>query len=122
MAVPALVFAARLSTIRVLQVASFAVAGVFVVIALAGFATVPFSKKRAAEGGLLLMLSALISLGGLILALAPDSNIFLATLVSAAFSLVVVGYERALRRTPSVTRRPAATGAASQAKRRRPQS
>jgi hypothetical protein len=100
MSVPVFVFSGRLSTIHVVQVGSMFLACLMAVVGIVGFALVPFARRQVYDGSLVLMLSLVISIGGLIMAFAPDPMLFLATLVSAAFSLVVVAYGR-MRKRPS---------------------
>lgn len=66
------------------------------------FAAVPWFAIRAKSSlawvPLFFLAILALSLGGIILALAEDPTIFLATLMSSVFTLVVIWYERAFKR------------------------
>lgn len=118
MVVPALVFAARLSSIAGVQWAFLLMAVACGLIGTAGFAALPFAptwrRKPSVSIAMLFLLSTVVCLGGLILVLLPDPSVFLATLVSAAFSIIVIWYEKILSGRPTADRRLASPSARKQ--------
>lgn len=105
-AAPVLVFASRLTTLALASWAYAIVAIVFVVGGAVCFVAAPVlairQKQAVAWLPFFFLLMLALSLGGFILAIADDPTIFLATLISAVFSLVVTWYERAFRKLQGV--------------------
>lgn len=118
MVVPALVFATRLSSVPMFQWLFLGLAVVCGIAGAAAFASLPFTKawrhRPSVSVAMLFLLSFVVSLGGLILVLLPDPSVFLATLVSAAFSIVVIWYEKILAGKTTASRRLASPSAKKQ--------
>ncbi len=125
LASPAFVFAARVAQTSFLAMLEVSLAFVFVVFGLGVIAACVVLGGRGARfpsfAGYLVMCTVVATIGGLVLALAPDTTVFLSTLVGAMVGIIVTKMETlisqpqsredvprrltARRRSPSSTRR-----------------
>ena len=104
MGMPVMFYAGRLNTLTLVGKVYVATGFLLGMLGILSFIVAPILAYRQRQNvgpmPLLFLATLSIGIGGTILAVAEDATIFLATLLSSVFALVVSWYERALRANP----------------------